>query len=197
MKLTTVLIWFVFVGYIFVADLSSAQEPCDFIKSFKDSPQDSKLKNLEAEKKLGSICNQKYENVCEQGSIKLSKLYEMGFPKDDEILSELLNSDFIIWISQVDVDNDGIDEIRLFSTVGSARCTRSHFYKSDSSGQYHQLKGYEVLAEEGRFCDGNLTFIRFQENVYALEIYATIDTVWSGSQNGLRQKCSYNTAINR
>jgi len=181
------------VGLLLFSDLSFAQGKCNFIGSLRNNPKSSELKNLEAERLLGRLCNPT-ASLCSEGYIPLSTLLEMGFSKNDKTLEELLNTGFVIWVSKVDIDNDGVDEIRIFSTVGTARCTRSYFYKQDkATGKLQPIAdaGYAMLSEEARFCDGNLSFIRFQGKVFVLEAYDTIDTVWLGSERGLQQQCTF------
>ena len=56
--------------------------------------------------------------MCKPEDVALSKLQEMGFSEDDETFKEILNGNWVVWISEVDIDNDGINEIRFFFTVG-------------------------------------------------------------------------------
>lgn len=163
--------------------LLKQDEPCKFFESYRDNLKAPQLKDLEAEHILGRLCDPKYANVCESGDIPLATFYEMGFSQEDDVLKELINSTSWIWVSKVDIDNDGIDEIRLSIIGGSLRCTLSYFYKQNASGYFQQITGhgYDVFHEEGRFCDGGLPFIRFEGKVYVLEVYDTIHTVWIGS----------------
>lgn len=191
-KIAVLVLSVILVG---VVEASSAQEACEFIKSLRNEPASPVLKKLDAEKLLGRICDQASGNVCGKDDLPISKLYQIGIPKDNETLKELIDSGFDVWASKVDINNDGIDEIRIFSRVGTAKCTRSYFYSQDNAtGEFKEVqRGYEVLSEEGRFCDGRLSFIRYQDKIYALEAYTKIDMVWRGSERGLIQQCSYNS----
>ncbi len=102
-------------------------------------------------------------------------------------------------ISKVDIDNDGIDEIRLFTTVGSSQCTPSYLYKQDTTGRFHLIsnQSYAVLREKGRFCRGTLClYASYEGKVYALEVYEQagtgwINNVWLGSGSDVKKVCTY------
>ena len=169
-----------------------AQDVCDFLQRHGRRSEASKVKVLSAERKLGRICNPKYERACLKDDVPVSALYHAGITKDDEVLKELLNETWTIWASAVDIDNDGVDEIRIFRMVGTAHCTQSYFFKRNTSGVFrHISEGYDVFVEEGRFCDGDLSFIRFQQQVFASESYKAVDTVWHGSKGGIEQVCDF------
>lgn len=183
----------VIAGLLFFSETSFSQEVCSIFRTYRNNPKSPKLKHMEAEHMIGKICNPKHSRMCEQGDLALSKLFEMGFSEKDQRLNCLLETDSFVWISKVDIDNDGIDEIRLFHTVGSARCTYSYFYRQEGPGQLRLIShpSYAVLSEDARFCGGGLSFKRYQGEVFVLEVYDKIDTVWRGSINGLKQLCNY------
>jgi uncharacterized protein len=176
-----------------VASPAGAEDICRFLEHHGLNAGSSELKALNAEHMLGRICNPKYSAVCTKDDVPVSVLYEKGISKDDEALKGLLDDSWTLWASTVDIDNDGNDEIRIFRTGGTAHCTQSYFFKRNPSGTFHLLTegDYGVFAEEGRFCDGNLFFIRYQGDVFALESYATIDTVWRGSETDVHQICDF------
>lgn len=200
---------------------SSGQEVCDFFQTYRNNPNAPELRNLNAEHVLGKLCDPKYPATCKSENISLSRLDEMGISKNDEVLKGLLDDHWTIWVSTVDIDNEAVDEIRLFSIVGTAHCTRSFFYKQDATGRFHlmsdrrkekrkredrkseegreEVRSYEVFREEGRFCGGGgLSFVHYKGKVYVLEseVYETaptewLDTVWLGSGSQLKELCTY------
>jgi hypothetical protein len=187
-------VWFVGVlAAVFLgSSLSVAQDVCDFLQRHGRESKASEVKILGAERKLGRICSPKYDQACLKDDIPVSKLYQAGIAKDDKVLKQLLGDTWTLWASMVDIDNDGVDEIRIFRTVGTAHCTQSYFFKRGASGAFHHLsEGYGVFVEEGRFCDGDLSFIRFQQQVFAIESYKTVDAVWHGSKTGVHQVCAF------
>ena len=169
------------------------QEVCSFFSGYRATPNAPPLKKYNAERSLGEICVPTYAQVCGKPNIALTRLYEMGFPMDDEVLQRLINDTWVIRASEVDIDNDGQNEMRLYITAGTAHCTYSYFFKRTTAGKFQRLAhpSYDVLREEGRFCDGNLAFVRYKGQVFTLEVYDKIDTVWQGSHDGLREACSF------
>jgi hypothetical protein len=169
------------------------REVCSFFSSYRAAPNAPSLKKYNAERSLGEICVPAYAQVCGKLNIALTRLYEMGFPTDDEVLQRLIHDTWVIRASEVDIDNDGQNEMRLYITAGTAHCTYSYFFKRTTAGKFQRLShpSYDVLREEGRFCDGNLAFIRYKGQVFTLEVYDKIDTVWQGSHDELREVCSF------
>ena len=167
---------------------------------YQNNPKADALKKLNVEHILGELCLPQYQAACKPADISLSRLDEMGISTNEPTLKELLESSGGIRISKVDIDNDGVDEIRLFETVGTAHCARSYFYKQDTYGRYHRMSGsYDVFASEGRFCGGWLSFVRYKGKGYVLEVYGPneisdteyIDTVWLGSGQDMRELCTF------
>lgn len=206
---------------LILSSFSLAQEACDFFQTYRNNPNAPELNKLNTEHILGKICAPRYAKICQPEDVSLSKLDEMGISKNDETLKELLEGPWFVWISTVDVDNDGVDEIRFFSIVGTAHCVRSYFYKQDTTGRFNLISGrrrekrtreerksdereekeksYEVFREEGRFCGGGgLSFVHYKGKVYVLEseVYETaptewLDTVWLSSGSNVEKVCTY------
>ncbi len=170
---------------------------CRFLEDRGLDANSSALKTLNAEHMLGRICNPNYSASCSKGDVPVSVLFAKGISKDDPTLKELLSDTWTLWASTVDIDNDGNDEIRIFETAGTAHCTYSYFFKRDRSGAYHLLEegNYPVFAEEGRFCDGNLSFIRYQGQVFSLESYTGIERVRRGTGPNVDQVCDFSKQI--
>jgi hypothetical protein len=174
-------------------DIAFTQEVCSFFSGYRATPNVPPLKQYNAERSLGEICVPKYAQVCGEPNIALARLYEMGLPTDDEVLERLINDNWVIRASEVDIDNDGQNEIRLYITAGTAHCTYSYFFKRTTTGKFQCLThpSYDILREEGRFCAGNLAFIRYKGQVFTLEVYDKINTVWQGSHDELHEVCSF------
>jgi len=169
-------------------------DECDFFRENKLKTQSEEFKRNIAGRDLGEICNPKYKCY---GSprITLEELQKMGLSPQEETLQVLLNTEFTIWASLVDIDNDGIEELRLYQVVGTASCTRSYIFKKNKQGTYHAVsgEGYEKLAEEGRFCNGDLLSVKRNGKVYMLGVYQNsgIHSVWLGSDKELKEVCSF------
>jgi hypothetical protein len=190
------------IGVFIMSSCALAQETCGFFKKYRNNPSSAELKKLNAEHMLGELCSPKYPRLCKPEDITLARLQEMGFSEDDEVFKEILNSKWVVRISEVDIDNDGINEIRFFFTGGTAYCTPSYFFKRDTAGKFHYMsEEYQVLSQEGNFCGGGYpSFIRYKGKVYVLEFegqeYAggeriILYTVWLGSDNHFSALCTY------
>ena len=122
--------------------------------------------------------------------LRSNDLANRGFPLDDPTALEWFNWPYVVNFSEVDIDNDGVPELRMYITAGSARCIYSVFYKKESDGKYHRLQGeYEKLYEEGRHCGGKILFPRYKGVVYVLEAYGKIAHIWRGGPTGLTTIC--------
>jgi uncharacterized protein YecT (DUF1311 family) len=169
-------------------------DECEFFLTNRLKSQSEEVKKSIVGRDLGKICNPKYKCY---GSprITLEELQKMGLSPQEETFMDLLNDKLVTRASLVDIDSDGIEELRLFQIGGSLGCMRSYLFKKDKQGIYHALrgKGYEELDEEGRFCNGDLLFIKHNGKVYMIEVYqgSGMDTVWLGSDKGLQRTCSF------
>jgi uncharacterized protein len=171
--------------------LEALANECDFFQKYRSNPNAEEIKKRIAEHFLGEVCNPKYEKNCSTRDVTLLDLQTLGLSPDEPDFRALLNGPFAVYASLVDIDNDGIEELRLYRTVGTAHCTHSYFFKKTKEGVLKSIqdKQYHVFREERRFCDGDLMFIRFNGKVYTVETYGNLDTVWIGSTNGLREIC--------
>jgi hypothetical protein len=109
-------------------------------------------------------------------------------------LNELMSSGYRIQLSSLDLDNDGKLDIRALAYVGSAHCARSYFFKPLVPGQtLIPLTGYgwDMFAEEGRFCgDDQGTFIRLENRNYFLEQAGNRRELYALSRQGITRICS-------
>jgi uncharacterized protein len=113
-------------------------DECDFFRENKLKSQSEEIKKNIAGRDLGEICNPKYK--CYGSSrITLEELQKMGLSPQEETFQSLLNVEFTIWASLVDIDNDSIEELRLYQVVGTASCTRSYLFKKDKQGIYYAM----------------------------------------------------------
>lgn len=173
--------------------LEALTNQCDFFQKYSKNVNAEELKKRAAERFLGDVCNPKYEKKCGKGTVTVQDLQTLGLSPDEPEFKGLLNGEWRVSASLVDVDNDGVEELRIFRTVGTLHCTHSYFFKKTREGLFKPIqdKRYSVFSEEGRFCNGDLMFIRFSGKVYAVETYGKIDTVWIGFSDGLKEICHF------
>lgn len=175
--------------------INDLEDQCAYFQQLKANPTKIKTEPS-AEHQLGVVCNPKYylPSECKSENITLEGLKMQGLSSEDPVFLKLLNDPWSITASLVDINNDGLNDVRLYRMVGTAHCTESYFFAKTNKGtlQFISNPEYETFHEEGRFCDGKMMFIRYKEIVYSLEIYGDgdslrLDTVWLGSKDGLRK----------
>lgn len=183
----------------YTSRLAALSGACEFFGKFNSAVKWEELRSLNVDNQLGEICLPKYP-ACRELNITLDALSEMGLPSNDKVLAELLRGQsYYINVSLVDIDNDGVDDLRLYITGGSLHCTSSYFFKKTPEGKFKPVLsgGYDVLrGEYGRFCGGSdLLFVRHDGMLYAVdrsdEHFHKVDTVWIGSANHLYELCRW------
>lgn len=113
-----------------------------------------------------------------------------------------LDDSFVYTASNVDLDNDGKDELRLFTRVGSASCERNNFYKQDKDGKYKFIgnKQLEMFREEGAMCkDEALSFLRHKNTNYIVDRSGSPlkeMVVFEYQNNNLKKICTLNVNYN-
>lgn len=170
---------------------------CEFFGKYRGAEKWDELRSLNVDNQLGEVCNPKYSlTLCFEPRVTVDALSDMGLPSDDRVLKELLHGRSLLSASLVDIDNDGVDDLRLYLTGGTAHCTSTNIFKKSSEGKFKPVLsgGYEVLREEGRFCGGSdLLFVRHDGTLYtierSIERFHRVDTVWIGSANHLYELC--------
>lgn len=181
----------------YTSRLATISGACEFFGKFRGSAKWEELRSLNVENELGEICLPKYP-ACRDHNITLETLSGMGLPSNDDVLTELLHGQSYVNVALVDIDNNGVDDLRLYRTSGSARCTSSRFFKKSPEGIFKPVLsgGYEVLRQEARFCAGSdLLFVRYDSTLYSIERsierFHRVDTVWIGSANHLYELCRW------
>lgn len=154
MRLSIFVLFGLFAIDVAIADDSS----CSYFAKYRNSPASPTLKRTSAEVPLGTFCPDKYDRpICSAPVIRLEDLAKLGFPLDDPVDSQLLNSSMAgIHFSEIDIDNDGIPELRMYSVGGSAQCTYSWFYKKGADGKYARMQSgeYASLSEDRPILSG-------------------------------------------
>ena len=165
---------------------------CKHFASFRKNADITRLERRSVEKRLGEVCTNRYPSICGQRNVAEDQLYAWGLSKNDPIVRSLFDGEWVVHASLIDIDNDGKNELRLFTIAGTARCTYSYFFRMAPGRPAERLEGdYEVLREEARYCDGGIAFLRHAGKNYTIEAYRTIDTVWRGDGARLLPVCSY------
>jgi uncharacterized protein YecT (DUF1311 family) len=106
--------------------------------------------------------------------------------------SQFTSPFYIITVSAVDINNDGIQDLRLSSVQGSASCDRSIYYFGSPNKKYITVDGSafdKAMDGDGtRFCYGDgIVFLRIGEVTYTvfLEAARTSDgSVYRGAADG-------------
>jgi uncharacterized protein len=183
---------------------------CDYFNKYQSEKYTESLNKRNIEKKLGEVCVKGNKEECEIPNVSIDVLYKKGINKDDEQLNYLIKDlkdkllsnypyDTVLRASLVDVDNDGIEEIRLWRYVGSAYCEHNYFWKKDTMGTYKfiDVKGYDDLAEEGSGCGAHLIFVPYMKSIYTLYIedqppdhIPRISEIWKGIETELIRACT-------
>jgi hypothetical protein len=173
---------------------------CTHFNKYQGKKKCEALIKASVEQPIGGVCPIDKGGECGSPDISLNGLYQLGMNKDDYMLNQLIREDRTLFVSLVDIDNDGAKELRLHRTVGSAGCMHSYFWKKDSTGRYGfiEAREYDRLAEEGSGCGSHYEFIPYSGVTYTLcinynppEHIPRIDTVWRGSPAELMEICTY------
>lgn len=113
-----------------------------------------------------------------------------------------LDSSLSYTVSEIDLDNDGKDELRLYKVVGSASCERNYFFKQDDDGKYRFIKNeqLEIFREEGAMCgDEMLSFLRYKNINYIVNKigFPPKELIISEYQNNnLKKICTLSVSYN-
>jgi hypothetical protein len=123
------------------------------------------------ERVLGVLCGGAGP-ACQASSraVSLDELTRAGTSPDTPAIQELLSADAPITVSRVDIDNDGVPDVRLVQRAGDAQCERSVALLASGDGKLRleTANGYEQLGDRSRLCGRErLTFFRFRDANYA------------------------------
>jgi hypothetical protein len=99
---------------------------------------------------------------------------------------------YIASVSAIDIDNDGVEELRFAYEAGSAHCEDNHFFKRNRTGKYEHIEdGLDQTG--GRLCSGGgLSFFRYKGKNYATIDYSPEHRMdlYSGRQAGFHYECT-------
>ncbi|NTU42428.1 MAG: hypothetical protein HGA78_05145 [Nitrospirales bacterium] len=176
---------------------------CEYFNGYQQVKYREILDKRNVEQLLGDICVQAQKGDCDVDSIPFREIYNMGMCKEDERFDSLLHEGQGISASLIDVDNDGVKELRFWYYAGTAHCMRNFFWRKDASGQYKFIdaKGYDDLWEDGSGCNAHLIFVPYNNAIYTLYINnfredtspgctPRIRDIWSGSAAELTLICT-------
>ena len=147
------------------------------------------------ERQLGTLCG--YENVPCAGlphHISLDALEKRGVPLRSSETQHILKERAVIEVSEIDVNNDLLPDIRLTRIVGSARCQRNYFFIQGANDRhvYKRFGEFDPLTTEGGFCYDASLIVRRVENVNYLVAIGQPTVVFRGARDGaLSQVCSF------
>jgi uncharacterized protein len=123
------------------------------------------------ERALGVLCGGAGP-ACQAAShaVSLDELTRAGMSSDAPAIQELLSAGAPVSVSRVDIDNDGVQDVRLVQRAGEAQCERSVALLGSADGKLHleTANGYEQLGDQSRLCGRErLTFFRYRDVNYA------------------------------
>lgn len=151
------------------------------------------------EEELGQLCG--YPGVpCRdfRRSLDISRLREMGVNLDETPLKYLLkDNNFAVHATLVDVNNDGVLDLRLSQLVGSASCQRNYFFIGSRDKTFRFVQGADIDQSlgggEGAFCAGDgVFFARRGRITYSVVWEGRGGHVYRGTSNGkLAVQCTF------
>lgn len=110
----------------------------------------------------------------------------LGFDDPDGAVVFMLCRNQSFDVALVDIDNDGVEECRIFSIQGTLRFLRNFFYKKGPDGQFKEMRHDYLSADESYFCDGvKLKFVKYQGKTYTLIGKGHQYTVYFGDKDRL------------
>jgi uncharacterized protein len=147
------------------------------------------------EQKAGVLCGTPGRACVGPRSVGLDELTKAGASTDAPAFQAMLSSDSPISVTRVDLDNDGVADVRLAQRSGSADCERSVVLLGAAGGnfQLEMRNGYERLAEEGRLCGRErLSLFRYHDVNYVAEVGEQRVNVLRGvPREGLHPLCGF------
>jgi len=106
---------------------------------------------------------------------------------------------YVVSLSTIDIDNDGVRELRFRLSGGSGHCEDNYFFKKDGTGTYGYVEAKGLDLTGGRLCaDGGLSFFRHKGLNY-LAVHSSPLTfpqkidLYSGRKDGFRYECTIQT----
>ena len=147
------------------------------------------------ERQLGTLCG--YENVACAGlphHISLDSLERRGVTLKSSEIQYILKEPAVIEVSEIDVNNDHLPDVRLTRIVGSARCQKNYFFIRGANDKYvyKRFREFDPVTTEGGFCDGDTLVVRRVKGVNYLVAVGPHTMVFRGMKNGsLLQVCSF------
>jgi len=173
---------------------AAGSEPCAyFINNFRGKP--SSIKS-DGEKFIGEICSDKYEPpVCSKPIIRKKDLAKLGFRLDDPDVVEILDAadTSTPGVSEVDIDNDGVPELRFYTSQGTLGCIENRYFKKTPTGSYVMMRHgeYDSFDRPEMICPGDFLYPKYNGIVYIINADpGGISSIWRGNSKGITEICS-------
>lgn len=174
---------------------------CRAIRNEVETTAPSTLARREPGRRLGTLCG--YPNVKGDGfgrQISVIALEKRGISLKQAGLDYLLENSAGIEITEVDINNDQLPDLRLSRVVGSARCQKNYFFIRTVQNRYvfREFEEFDGLTTEGGFCGDDILIVhRFKRLNYLVAFSPDRTIVFRGTPSGsLIQVCSF-TPIER
>jgi uncharacterized protein len=146
------------------------------------------------EQALGIVCGSAGRACPAGASLPIEQLSRLGLSPDAQPLQGMLAQESAVQASRVDIDNDGVADLRFAQRVGPAECERSYFFLGSAQGYREPAgEGYDRLRQDNRLCGRErLSFHRHRDVNYTLEIGEQAVHIWRGAAgNGLQPLCGF------
>lgn len=138
------------------------------------------------EQQLGDLCDSSVKK-CESSepSFDIARFREMGLDVAQEPLSSLIKSSYAVSASMVDVNNDGIPDLRLRQVAGTASCQGNNFFIGTKDKTYQAATGQIFEDKLTELCgDDSVVFAQRGAVTYTVALGTPNSTVYLGRPDG-------------
>ena len=191
------MILFVMILSLPLSESSAEQDAC---LTIREEIETKGLNGFEgAERRLGMLCGYgtvKCDGLVPGPQISLDEITRRGLNLKDLGFGWLLDEGFTIRVAEIDINNDGVQDLWLSRTVGTAVCQENHFFIRDSKGSYvHKdfLEDFGTTSMEGKFCGGEYLTAQRVNGLTYLVLASEHNTVvfLPRPSGGLTQVCEF------
>lgn len=156
----------IFLLLLALPSFGEENKACTVIQNEVETTLIKKLYEQGPEKVIGSICGYP-EKSCEYQNkpIPFDTLEKSGIKLKEYGLQHIIEGNELnastIEMREVDINNDGLTDIRLIQFAGTADCQRNYFLLRKSDGTYSYKEFYKLTSDEtGGFCFGDTLITR-------------------------------------
>lgn len=152
------------------------------------------LDNESDEQQLGDLCDSSVRK-CElpEPVFDIARFRAMGLDIKQEPLSSLLENGYAVSASMVDLNNDGIPDLRLRQVAGTAVCQSNDIFMGTKDQTYQAATWQKFLEKLSGLCgDGGVVFAQRGAVTYTVVLGSPNSTVYRGNPDGsFTQHCTF------